>query len=73
MYLFILLYFLGSFTLFIIHIIFILYWSVIEGIQICLFRHKGFLKDCPDGLLTEQVKKSRIKITKILYNIDRIT
>ena len=19
------------------------------------FRHKGFLKDCPDGLLTEQV------------------
>lgn len=26
-----------------------------DNIGDCLFRHKGFLKDCPDGLLTEQV------------------
>ena len=33
------------------------------------FRHKGFLKDCPDGLLTEQVKIEPIIYTPYILKI----
>ncbi|CAD1469217.1 unnamed protein product, partial [Heterotrigona itama] len=35
-----------------------------------LFRHKGFLKDCPDGLLTEQIHDANSRFTATFFGLN---